>query len=154
MKTPYFKKEDTKITWILIDAKNLVIGRLSVFIANHLRGKDSPLYTPSIVPQNKVIVVNSNLAKFTGNKMEDKVYYHHTGYMGGIKGVTAEKILEKDSTQLIREAVRRMLPDNKLRKEFMRNLYVFPTATHKHIAQNPTIIDFASLHKTHALLDE
>lgn len=150
MITQYTKQQQAHPSWIAIDASNLIIGRLAVFIANYLRGKNSPTFTAHVNPQNKIIVTNSDLLEFSGNKMQDKIYYHHTGYVGGIKGITAQNLKIKDSTLLLRESVRRMLPDNKLRKLFLRNLYIYKDSNHKHTNHSAELVKFHELHKTHA----
>ena len=151
VKTEYKKQESCIPKWIQIDAKNMIVGRLAVFIANELRGKNTAVYTPHICPKNKVIIINTDQIKFSGKKMSDKVYYHHTGYVGGIKGITAEKLKQKNSTLILREAVRRMLPDNKLRKEFLRNLYIYKNEEHKHKNHAAEIVSFNKIHKSHSI---
>ena len=123
--------------WRLIDAEGKVLGRLATEIANALRGKDKPTFTPHEDTGDFVVVVNAEKVKLTGKKLADKVYYHHTGYPGGIRGITAEKLLEKEPERLLIEAVKGMLPKNKLQKAFLSKLKVYAGSEHPHAAQQP-----------------
>lgn len=139
MKTTYFaRKEDFKDKkWRVVDADGKVLGRLAVQIANVLRGKNKPTYTPHVDTGDQVIVINAEKIKLTGNKMENKIYYHHTGYIGHLKSATARQMMEKHPEQLIEKAVYGMLPGNKLRKVFMSKLKVYAGPDHPHEAQKP-----------------
>ena len=134
--------------WHLIDADGLVVGRVATLIANILRGKHKPSFTPHIDCGDNVIVINADKVRFTGKKLDQKVYYKHTGYAGGIKGVTAGKVLDgKFPERVLEKAVERMIPRGPLGRQQMRNLRVFKGAEHDHAAQNPEVIDVASLNR-------
>lgn len=131
--------------WLLIDAEGLVVGRAATIIANILRGKHKPSFTPHVDCGDNVIVINAGKVKFTGKKLTDKVYYKHTGYAGGIKGVTAQKVLEgRFPERVLEKAIERMIPRGPLGRQQMRNLRVFAGAEHVHEAQNPEVLDIAS----------
>jgi len=134
--------------WHLIDADGLVVGRVATLIANILRGKHKPSFTPHIDCGDNVIVINADKVRFTGKKLDQKVYYKHTGFAGGIKGVTAGKVLDgKFPERVLEKAVERMIPRGPLGRQQMRNLRVFKGAEHDHTAQNPEVIDVASLNR-------
>ncbi|MBO9670645.1 MAG: 50S ribosomal protein L13 [Sphingobium sp.] len=131
--------------WLLIDAEGLVVGRAATIIANILRGKHKPSFTPHVDCGDNVIVINAEKVKFTGNKLADKVYYKHTGYAGGIKEVTAAKVLEgRFPERVLEKAVERMIPRGPLGRQQMRNLRIFAGTAHPHEAQNPEVLDIAS----------
>ena len=131
--------------WVLIDAEGLVVGRLASTVANILRGKHKPSFTPHVDCGDNVIIINAGKVKFTGKKLTDKVYYKHTGYAGGIKETTPAKILEgRFPERVLEKAVERMIPRGPLGRQQMRNLRVFGGAEHPHEAQNPEVLDFAS----------
>ncbi len=140
MKTYIPKSEEIERNWRLVDADGKVLGRIATEIADILRGNNKPVFTPHLDTGDFVVVVNAEKIKLTGNKMADKVYYHHTGFPGGIKGITAEKLLEKEPGKLITEAVKGMLPKNKLRKQFMGKLKVYVGSKHPHEAQQPQVV--------------
>ncbi len=123
--------------WLIIDLDNKVVGRAASRIADYLRGKHKPTYTPNIDNGDFVIVLNAAKIKFTGAKMKEKTYYHHTGYVGGIKGITAEKQLEKHPDRIIYDAVWGMLPKNSLSRQLIKKLKIYPGTEHPHEAQNP-----------------
>ena len=134
--------------WHLIDADGLVVGRVASIIANILRGKHKPSFTPFIDCGDNVIVINADKVRFTGKKLDQKVYYKHTGYPGGIKGVTAGKVLEgRFPERVLEKAVERMIPRGPLGRQQMRNLRIFKGAEHDHAAQNPQVLDVASLNR-------
>ena len=134
--------------WHLIDADGLVVGRVATLIANILRGKHKPSFTPHIDCGDNVIVINADKVRFTGKKLDQKVYYKHTGYAGGIKGVTAGKVLDgKFPERVLEKAVERMIPRGPLGRQQMRNLRVFKGAEHDHGAQNPQILDVAGMNR-------
>jgi large subunit ribosomal protein L13 len=134
--------------WHLIDADGLVVGRVASIIANILRGKNKPSYTPHIDCGDNVIVINADKVRFTGKKLDQKVYYKHTGFAGGIKGVTAGKVLDGQFPERVLEkAVERMVPRGPLGRQQMRNLRIFKGAEHDHAAQNPEVLDVASMNR-------
>lgn len=134
--------------WHLIDADGLVVGRLASIIANILRGKHKPSFTPHIDCGDNVIVINAEKVKFTGNKLKDKIYYKHTGYPGGLKETPAGKILEgRFPERILEKAVERMIPRGPLGRQQMRNLRIFAGAEHDHTAQNPEVLDVASMNR-------
>ncbi|RPF90490.1 MAG: 50S ribosomal protein L13 [Rhizobiales bacterium TMED168] len=140
------KQSEVTKKWILIDASNLVVGRLAAFVANRLRGKHLPSYTPHVDDGDNVIIVNAEKIHFTGNKFSDKVYYKHTGFPGGIKSTTPEKILEgKFPERVLQKAIRRMMPTGPLSNTQFGNLKVYSGPDHPHEAQKPEIIDVSSL---------
>ena len=140
MRTYIPKSEEIERKWRLVDAEGKVVGRLATEIADILRGKNKPCFTPHLDTGDFVVVVNAEKIRFTGNKLADKVYYHHTGHPGGIRGITAEKLLEKEPEKLIAEAVKGMLPKNKLRKHFMGKLKIYAGSAHPHEAQQPQAV--------------
>ncbi len=126
--------------WVIVDVEDVVLGRAATRIANVLRGKHKPTYTPHMDMGDFVVVVNADKIKLTGKKLTDKVYYRHSGFKGGIKDSTAEEILAKKPTELIRLAVSGMLPKNKTRQHMLKKLKVYAGTEHPHEAQNPTAI--------------
>ncbi|MET0271034.1 MAG: 50S ribosomal protein L13, partial [Sphingomonas sp.] len=134
--------------WHLIDAEGLVVGRVASIIANILRGKHKPSFTPHMDCGDNVIVVNADKVRFTGRKTQQKVYYKHTGYAGGIKGVTAAKVLEgRFPERVLEKAVERMISRGPLGRQQMRNLRVFSGAEHDHAAQSPAVLDVAAMNR-------
>lgn len=140
MKTQFAKKGDVERKWYVVDAKDAVLGRLAVKIAVHLRGKNKPVFTPNVDTGDFIIVVNADKVRLTGNKMTDKVYYHHSGYIGGIKAETAREMFEKHPERIIEKAVWGMLPKNTLGKQMLKKLKVYTGAEHPHKAQAPEIL--------------
>ncbi|MBT7642387.1 MAG: 50S ribosomal protein L13 [Rhodobiaceae bacterium] len=146
MKTYSAKPSEIEKKWILIDAENLVVGRLAAVIASRLRGKHLPTFTPHMDTGDHVIVINAEKVKFTGKKLSDKKYYRHTGYPGGIKETTPEKVLEgKFPERLVEMAVKRMLPRGPMARQQFSNLKVYAGPEHPHVAQSPEILDVASM---------
>jgi len=137
MKTQVAKKEEVTREWYLVDGENLVLGRIATRIANVLRGKNKPIFTPSVDTGDFVIVVNAEKIALTGNKLADKMYYSHSGYPGGIKSISAGKLLEKKPEEIIRKAVKGMLPKNKLARHMLNKLKVYSGPEHPHKAQQP-----------------
>lgn len=138
MRTTFIaKKEDADHAWVLVDAADKVLGRLAVDIASILRGKTKPEYTPHVDTGDFVVVINAEKVKLTGNKLEDKMYYHHSGYMGGLKAASAKDLLAKKPEEIIRHAVKGMLPKNSLGKSMFKKLKVYAGSTHPHDAQQP-----------------
>ncbi len=146
MKTYSANPADIEKKWILIDAEGLVVGRLAAFVATRLRGKHKPTYTPHMDCGDNVVVVNADKAVFTGNKLDQKKYYWHTGYPGGIKERTARKVIEgRFPERVVEKAVERMLPRGPLGRQQFRNLRVYAGAEHPHAAQQPETLDVAAL---------
>jgi large subunit ribosomal protein L13 len=140
------RSQDVQKKWILIDAENLILGRLAVYVANHLRGKHLASYTPHVDCGDNVVIINAEKIHLTGNKLADKKFYWHTGYPGGIKERTMGQILtSKYPERVIIKAVERMVPRGPLGRRIMSNLKVYAGAEHPHTGQQPTVIDFASL---------
>jgi len=137
MKTYQAKKEEVEHQWYLVDAEGKVLGRLASELAKILRGKNKPIYTPHVDTGDFVIVVNAGKVALTGKKMKDKIYYHHTGYPGGIREMSAEKLLAKKPTEMIRIAVKGMLPKNSLGRQMIQKLKIYAGAKHPHEAQKP-----------------
>jgi large subunit ribosomal protein L13 len=148
MKTYSAKPAEVEKTWVLIDADGLVVGRLASLIAMRLRGKHKPTFTPHVDCGDNVIVVNAEKVALTGRKREDKSYFHHTGYPGGIKERKAGKILDGRFPQRVLEkAVERMLPRGPLGRKQLGNLRVYGGPEHPHTAQQPVALDVAALNR-------
>jgi len=141
-KTKTVSKETSERKWYVVDATDMVLGRLGSEVAKIIRGKNKPSYTPHADCGDSVIVINSDKVKLTGKKWTDKEYLHYTGYPGGQRKQTPLQLKAKSSTLLIEKAVRGMLPKNKLGRALFKNLKVFEGAEHNHEAQNPTEIKF------------
>ncbi len=141
MKTEVAKIENVKRDWYLIDAQDVVLGRLATQVANILRGKNKAVYTPSVDTGDFVIVVNAEKIALTGRKLADKVYYSHTGFPGGLKEITAGKLLEKKPEDIIKKAVKGMLPKNKLARHMLTKLKIYSGSTHPHSAQQPKVLN-------------
>lgn len=140
MKSFDAKKEDVARDWQLIDASGHVLGRLAAEIALRLRGKHKPIYTPYVDTGDFIVVVNAEKIALTGKKLKDKVYYHHSGYPGGLKSITAEKLLQKQSGELLRRAVKGMLPKNTLGRGMLKKLKIYTGGEHCHEAQSPRLL--------------
>jgi large subunit ribosomal protein L13 len=146
MKTYSAKPAEVERKWLLIDAEDVVLGRLAAIVADRLRGKHKPMYTPHIDCGDNVIIVNAEKVKLTGRKRTDKIYYWHTGYPGGIKNRTADKILDgQHPERVIEAAVKRMLPGGPLARQQLRKLKIYAGPEHKHEAQAPETVDVAAL---------
>jgi large subunit ribosomal protein L13 len=142
MKTTQVAKEgEFTRDWFLINVENKVLGRVATEIASILRGKKKPIYTPSVDTGDFVIVVNAEKIALTGNKMADKTYYSHSGFPGGLKAVSAGKLLEKKPEDLLRKAVKGMLPKNKLSRHMLNKLKIYTGSEHPHKAQQPKVLD-------------
>lgn len=141
MKTYLAPVNEIEKKWYVVDAENKVLGRLATEIASRLRGKHKPTFSPFMDNGDFIIVTNADKIILTGNKMDDKKYYRHTGYMGGIKEASAKELLEKHPTQLVAKAVKGMLPKNKLGRAQLKKLKVYAGATHPHAAQQPEALD-------------
>ncbi|MDX9786966.1 MAG: 50S ribosomal protein L13 [Desulfobacterales bacterium] len=134
------KDSDNQGKWLVVDAKDAVLGRLATAIASRLRGKHNPMYTPHADTGDSVIVVNAEKIVMTGRKLEQKNYYRHSGYMGGLKTITAKKLIEKRPEDVIRFAVKGMLPKNKLGRRLYKKLHVYAGENHPHTAQQPEAV--------------
>ena len=145
--TKFVKKNDVKNNWYEIDASNAVVGRLATIIAKILRGKNKATFTPHMDNGDFVVVKNIDKIKFTGNKFKDKKYYKHTGYPGGIKETTPEKLYEKKPGETLKLAVKRMLPGGPLAKKQLTKLKIYVGETHPHDLQKPKVIEFKKLNK-------
>ena len=143
--TKFVSKNEVNNNWYEIDAKNAVIGRLASIISKIIRGKNKATFTPHIDNGDFVIVKNIEQAKFTGKKFQDKKYYRHTGYPGGIKISTPEKLYEKKPGEALKLAVKRMLPGGVLGKKQLSKLKIYSGNNHPHTAQNPKIIELGKL---------
>src|SRR3990172_556600 len=140
MKTQFAKKSDIDRKWYVVDAKDVVLGKLATKVAVYLRGKNKPVFTPNADTGDFIIVINADKVRLTGNKVNDKVYYHHSGYIGGIKAQTAKELLEKKPETIIEKAVWGMMPKNKLGRAMIKKLKVYRGAEHPHQAQTPEIL--------------
>ena len=138
------KQSDNPQKWFVVDAKGAVLGRLASSIAARLRGKNSPLYTPHTDMGDSIIVINADKVVLTGRKWDQKNYHRHSGYVGGLKSITAKKLLEKRPEDLIRFAVKGMLPKNRLRRQIFKKLKVYAGADHPHVAQEPEVLSLQS----------
>jgi large subunit ribosomal protein L13 len=148
MKTFSAKPAEVEKKWVMIDAEGLVVGRLASLIALRLRGKHKPTFTPHVDDGDNVIVINAAKVVFTGRKAQRKVYYKHTGYVGGIKEVTAKAILAgRFPERIVEKAVERMLPEGPLGRRQFGNLRVYPNADHPHAAQQPEKIDIGAMNR-------
>ena len=146
MSTYSAKPNEINRKWVLIDAQGLVVGRLAVVIATHLRGKHKPIFTPNIDCGDHVVVVNADKVQLTGNKRNDKTYYRHTGYPGGIKENKAGQMLDgKRPERVLHMAVRRMMPSGALGRQQLKKLRVYAGSSHPHDAQQPEALDVAAM---------
>jgi large subunit ribosomal protein L13 len=148
MKTYSLKPSELDKKWLLIDADGLVLGRLAVIIADRLRGKHKPAYTPHMDCGDHVVVINAEKVQLTGNKRQDSVFYWHTGYPGGIKGRSKGAILDgKHPERVILKAVERMVPRGPLGRQIMGHLKVYAGGEHPHEAQQPQVLDVAAMNR-------
>jgi large subunit ribosomal protein L13 len=144
--TASIKPAEVQKDWLLIDAEGLVLGRLAVVIANRLRGKHKPTFTPHVDCGDNIVVVNADKVKLTGNKMNQSIFYYHTGYAGGIKGrSTAERLAGKNPESVVRKAVERMITRGPLQRAQMKHLHVYAGAEHPHAGQQPRPLDVAAM---------
>jgi len=141
MKTISVKKEEVKHSWYVVDATDKTLGRLSTEIANRLRGKHKPEFTPHVDTGDYVIVVNAEKVVVTSNKTTDKMYHHHTGYPGGIKSISFDKLIDKAPEMIIEKAVKGMMPKNKLSRAMLSKLKIYAGSEHPHSAQQPTPLE-------------
>ena len=143
--TSFIKKKEVKNNWHLIDAENAIVGRLAAYISKVIRGKNKSQYTPHMDHGDFVIVTNIEKIKFTGKKFKNKKYYRHTGYPGGIKTTTPLLLMHKKPEQILKLAVKRMLPDGPLAKKQLSKLKIYKGNVHPHEVQNPKTIDFGKI---------
>ncbi len=137
MKTVSAKPHEVIHKWYIIDAEQKVLGRLATTIAYHLRGKHKPIYTPHVDTGDYIVVINADKLRVTGNKFHDKLYRHHTGFQGGLKTFTFEKLMERDNLRALELAVKGMLPKNPLGRAMYKKVKIYAGATHPHAAQAP-----------------
>ena len=141
MITRSFKQTDIKESWILVDAEDKTLGRLASSLASRLRGKHRPEYTPNADLGDYIVVVNASKITVTGDKLNQKKYYKHSGYPGGIKSKSLKEVIKNSAEDAIRMAVKGMLPKNRLGKKMLTKLKIYKDAEHPHQAQNPSIVD-------------
>jgi large subunit ribosomal protein L13 len=141
MKTTSARNAEVDRKWHVIDADGKVVGRLASRVASILRGKNKPIFTPHVDTGDYVVIVNADKVRFTGNKLEQKAYYHHSGFIGGIKKETAKDIMKESPERIILSAVRGMLPKNRLGRQIFRKLKVYSGPDHPHQAQNPEMLN-------------
>lgn len=140
--TPWVKKEEVKRNWYLIDAKDKVLGRLASHLAYMLQGKHRADYSPHVDQGDFFVIINADKVKLTGKKLDQKTYWRHSGYMGGLKLETARQLLQKRPEELILLAVKRMLPRNRMRNKLLKKIKVYAGEVHPHQAQNPQPMEF------------
>jgi len=146
MKTYTAKPSEIERKWFVIDAEDVVLGRLAAIVSQYLRGKHKPTYTPNIDTGDNIVIINAEKVKLTGKKRSDKIYYWHTGHPGGIKQRTAEQILDGDHPErVIKKAVQRMITRSPLGKQQMTKLHVYAGSEHPHEAQKPEVLDVAAM---------
>ena len=141
MKTYVAKPQTVTREWCVVDATDKTLGRLASEVAHRLRGKHKPEYTPHVDTGDHIVVVNAEKIRVTGNKLKDKMYYRHTGYIGNLKSISLEKQLEKRPERVIQAAVKGMLPKNPLGRAMFKKLHVYAGPDHPHAAQQPTALD-------------
>ena len=141
MKTFSAKKEAIERKWLLVDAKDKVLGRLASKVASLLRGKHKPIFTPHVDTGDHVIVVNADQIRLTGEKLRSKVYYHHSGYPGGLKEVPAQRLFQEKPERMVTLAIKGMLPKNKLGRSMIKKLQVYKGSQHPHQSQQPQALD-------------
>ena len=139
-KTVSANKATVNKEWVVIDAEGEVLGRLASVVAKILRGKNKPEFTPHVDCGDNVIVLNAHKIKLTGNKWEDKTYISHTGYPGGQRSINAEALMAKKPTEMVKKAIKGMLPKNRLAAQQLKNVYIYDSAEHEHEAQKPKTI--------------
>ena len=150
--TSFIKKDEVKNNWLLIDAENAIVGRLAAYISKVLRGKNKSQYTPHMDNGDFVVVTNIEKIKFTGKKINNKKYYRHTGYPGGIKSTTPSLLMKKKPEEILKLAVKRMLPGGPLAKKQLTKLKIYKGPIHPHKIQNPKCVDFAKMNKKNYVL--
>ncbi len=141
MKSFMQKKETVERKWYVIDAKDKPLGRVASLAATYLRGKHKPTYTPHIDCGDNIIIINADKVKLTGNKLENKMYYNHSMYTGGLRERTAKTMIEKYPVEMMERAVKGMLPHNRLGRQMYKKLFVYAESEHKHAAQKPEVLE-------------
>jgi len=149
--TSFIKKDEIQNNWLLIDANNAIVGRLAAYISKVLRGKNKNQYTPFMDNGDFVIVTNIEKIKFSGKKTKDKKYYRHTGHPGGIKTTSPSILLKNKPEEILKLAVKRMLPGGPLAKKQLSKLKIYQGSAHPHESQNPKVIDFSKMSKKNYL---
>lgn len=140
------KPADVKKDWVLIDADGLILGRLAAIVASRLRGKHKPIFTPHVDCGDNIIIVNAEKVKLTGKKMDDSMFYYHTGYAGGIKGRSVkDRLTGKNPQSVVEKAIERMITRGPLQRQQMKNLHVYAGPEHPHAAQQPKALDVGAL---------
>ncbi len=137
MKTFMLRKEDVEHKWYIIDAEGKTLGKVAALAASVLRGKNKPTYTPHVACGDNVIIINAEKVNLTGNKLDKKMYYNHSGYPGGLRERTARTMIEKYPVEMVERAVKLMLPKNRLGRQIYKQLFVYAGSEHKHQAQKP-----------------
>lgn len=141
MKTFNAKQETVKQEWFVIDATDKILGRLSTEVARRLRGKHKAEYTPHVDTGDYIVIVNADKVRVSGNKEQDKIYYHHTGFIGSLKSINFAKLRKEHPERIIEKSVKGMLPKNSLGRIMFKKLKVYAGATHKHVAQQPQLLE-------------
>ena len=141
MKSYMQKKETVERKWYVIDAEGKSLGRVAALAATYLRGKHKPTYTPHIDCGDNIIIINADKVKLTGNKLENKMYYNHSMYTGGLRERTAKTMIEKYPVEMMERAVKGMLPHNRLGRQMYKKLFVYAESEHKHAAQKPEVLE-------------
>ena len=149
--TNFIKKEEIKNNWVLIDAENAIVGRLAAYISKVLRGKNKNQYTPHMDHGDFVVVTNIEKIKFSGKKLNEKKYYRHTGHPGGIKSTSPYILIKKKPEEILKLAVKRMLPGGPLAKKQLSKLKIYKGTNHPHESQNPKIVDFAKMNSKNCI---
>ena len=139
------KKNEVERKWVVLDATDVPLGRLSTVAASILRGKTKPTYTPHVDTGDFVIIINAENVKLTGKKETDKMYHHHSGYVGGLKSISAGELREKNPERLVELSIKGMLPGNRLGRQQLKKLHVYRGSEHKHAAQQPEVLDIQEL---------
>lgn len=141
MKSYMQKKETVERKWYVIDAEGKPLGRVAALAATYLRGKHKPIYTPHIDCGDNIIIVNAEKVMLTGNKLNNKMYYNHSQYLGGLRERTAKEMIEKYPVEMVERAVKGMLPHNRLGRQMYKKLFVYTGSEHKHEAQKPEVLE-------------
>jgi large subunit ribosomal protein L13 len=140
MRTHFAKKNEVERKWYVVDAQDMILGKLATKVATCLRGKNKPVFTPNVDTGDFIVVINAEKIRLTGKKLDDKIYYHHTGFIGGIKAATARERLSTQPEEVIKDAIWGMLPKNRLGRAMLKKLKVYKGSEHPHAAQKPEIL--------------